>query len=128
MRAYIDSDVLIWHLRGRQEAAQFLRTLDSERGIDLWIGAIQRAEILFFMRPEEEKATRALLSRFRTEPVGQEGVDLAADIYRRYYPSCGMDVNDALLAATAQRTGGTIYTLNVKHFPVSGLTVVRAWQ
>jgi hypothetical protein len=30
MRAYVDSDILIWHLRGERRAAAFLRALSAE--------------------------------------------------------------------------------------------------
>ena len=59
MRAYIDSDILIWHLRGEARAAALLRKLSAEPGTDLWTGALQRAEVVFFMRPDEVSATRA---------------------------------------------------------------------
>ena len=75
MRAYIDSDILIWHLRGEEKAAALLRRLSAEPGTDLWVGALQRAEIVFFMRPREVTVTRSLLSRFKTEAVTQDIVD-----------------------------------------------------
>jgi predicted nucleic acid-binding protein len=127
VRAYVDSDVLIWHLRGEVKAAQMLRDLSAERGTELWTGALQRAEIVFFMRPAEEAATRAFLSRFKTEPVTQAIVDRGAEFYRKWHPSHGTDVNDAILAATAAATGGRIHTLNVKHYPMPDIPVVKAW-
>ena len=69
MRAYVDSDILIWHLRGKAAAADLLRTLDVRPDAELWVGALQRAEVVFFMRPEEEPATMAFLARFKTEAV-----------------------------------------------------------
>ena len=36
-------------------------------------------------------------------------------------------MNDALLAATVLGTGGVLYTLNTKHFPMPGLSVIKAW-
>jgi hypothetical protein len=45
MRAYIDSDILIWYLRGETKAARLLRTLSLELGTELWIGALQRPEV-----------------------------------------------------------------------------------
>ena len=51
MKAYIDSDVLIWHLRGERKALNLLRRLRDKEQFDLWIGAMQRAEVVFFMRP-----------------------------------------------------------------------------
>jgi hypothetical protein len=127
MRAYVDSDVLIWHLRGEARAARLLRALAEEPGSELWTGALQRAEVVFFMRPAEERATLSFLSRFRTAAVTQEIVDAAGVLYRRWNRSHGIDVNDALLAATAASSGGRIYTRNMKHFPMPEVAVVRAW-
>jgi len=50
-------------------------------------------------------------------------VDAAGVIYRRWHPSHGIDVNDAFLAATAIQTGGEIFTLDAKHYPMPGVTV-----
>lgn len=127
MRAYVDSDVLIWHLRGQTQAADLLRSLSVEPATRLWVGALQRAEVVFFMRPEEKKATLALLSRFKTAEVTQAIVDAAAEFYRQWHPSHGIDVNDAILAATVASTGGTIYTQNVKHFPMRDVVVLKGW-
>ncbi len=60
---------------------------------------MQRAEVVFFMRPEEEKPTELFLSQFRTEPVDQEIID----------------------------TGGRIYTLNTKHYPMAEINTLKAW-
>jgi hypothetical protein len=83
MRVYIDSDILIWHLRGQQKAASLLRHLANTVDVELWTGAMQRAEVVFFMRPKEETATMTLLSRIKTEAVTQAIVDLAGALYRR---------------------------------------------
>jgi predicted nucleic acid-binding protein len=128
MRAYVDSDVLIWHLRGIREAADFLQSIAARTEYELFTGALQRAEIIFFMRPEEEEATTLLLSRFKTAGIDQAVVDRAGALYRRWHSSHGIDVNDALLAATVMHTGGKLYTLNVKHYPMPDLLVERAWQ
>ena len=127
MRAYIDSDILIWHLRGQRKALEFLRKLRDESEYELWIGALQRAEVVFFMRREEEESTRLFLSQFRTAPVDQAIVDAAGALYRRWHPSHGIDVNDAILAATALETGGRIFCLNRKHYPMLGVLGRKAW-
>ena len=127
MRAYIDADVLIWHLRGEAKARAFLRSVLTSREDEPWIGAMQRAEVVFFLRPNEEKATLALLAQFSMASADQEIVDLGARLFRRWRPTHGIDVNDALLAATVMRTGGKIYCLNVRHFPMPDLIVARAW-
>lgn len=66
MRVYVDSDILIWHLRGERRAATLLRRLSRAPGTELWTGAMQRAEVVFFMRPNEEVATVSFLSRLHT--------------------------------------------------------------
>ena len=127
MRAYIDSDVLIWHLRGERKALNFLRKLRDSGDYELWTGALQRAEVVFFMRPEEEEGTELFLAQFKTAPVDQAIVDAAGALYRRWHPSHGIDVHDALLAATAMQTGGQIFCLNRKHYPMSEVSVKKAW-
>jgi predicted nucleic acid-binding protein len=127
VRAYVDADILIWHLRGEGKALNFLRRLHNNTEYEMWTGAMQRAEVVFFMRPPEEKGTLLLLSQFKTAPVDQETVDQAATLYRRWYPSHGIDINDAILAATAMKTGGHVFCLNRKHYPMPDITVKEAW-
>ena len=128
MRAYIDSDVLIWHLRGERKALNLLRRLRKNDPFELWIGAMQRAEVVFSMKPAEESITLLFLSQFQTAPVDQEIIDKAGDFYRKWNPCNGTDVNDAILAATVVKTGGRIYTLNAKHYPMSEVNVQLAWR
>lgn len=125
MRAYIDSDILIWHLRGDKKALNFFQDLQKKGGYELWIGAIQRAEIVFFMRPDEEENTSLFLSQFKTAPIDQSTVDLGGKLYRKWRPSHGLDVNDALLAALVMQTGGKIYCLNKKHYPMPEIIVEK---
>lgn len=127
MRAYIDADILIWHLRGNKKATLFLESLQASPEYDLWTGAMQRAEVVFFMRDQEESDTMAFLAQFNTCPVDQSVVDQAGLIYRRWHPSHGVDPNDAILAATVMLTGGKIYCLNTKHYPMPDILVEKAW-
>ena len=127
MKAYIDSDILIWHLRGECKALNLLKRLLDDEQFDLWIGAMQRAEVVFFMRPAEESSTLLFLAQFQTARVDQQIIDKAGEFYRKWNPRSGTDVNDAILAATVLQTGGKIYTLNSKHYPMPEITVQRAW-
>lgn len=127
MRAYIDADILIWHLRGESKAAKFLRALRQGEDYELWTGAMQRAEVVFFMRPQEEQPTLLFLAEFKTAPVDQAVVDLAASLYRKWHPSHGVDIHDSLLAATAIQTGGHIFTRNKKHYPMPDVVCNKAW-
>jgi predicted nucleic acid-binding protein len=128
MRAYVDSDVLILHLRGDENATEFLRTLAADPDYELWIGALQRAEIAFFVRTGEEDSTDLLLSQFKTANVDQRIVDSAAKLYWKWRPGHKLDLHDVLLAATVMETGGTVFTLNKKHFPMTDIVVKKAWR
>ena len=127
MRAYIDSDILIWYLRGESKAARFFKKIRKSNEYNLCIGVMQRAEIVFFMRQEEEDMTHFFLSQFQTASVDQNIIDDAGKLFRKYNPSHGTDTNDAILAATALKTGGVIFTLNIKHYPMMDLIVKKAW-
>jgi len=127
MRAFIDSDILIWHLRGEKKARNFLRRLRDKGGYDLWTGVMQRAEVVFFMREDEEERTLQLLSQFKTEPIDQSLIDEAGALFRKWNPGHGIDVNDAILAASAKRAGGMIFSLNKKHYPMHDILIKQAW-
>ena len=88
---------------------------------------MQRAEVVVFMRPGEAAATMLFLSQFKTEAVTQEVVDRAAGIHARWSASHRIDVNDALLAATVAITGGKIYTLNIKQYPMTDIGIEAGW-
>jgi len=127
MKAFVDADVLIWHLRGERKASRFLRGLLDDPSVELWVGAMQRAEILFFMRPAEEELTLLLLSQLKTASVDQSIIDEAGRLYRKWNPSHGIDPNDSILAATVLLNGGVLYTLNKKHYPMKNVAVQKAW-
>jgi predicted nucleic acid-binding protein len=128
MRAYLDSDILIWHLRGEHKAMNFLKNLRQKDMYELWTGALQRAEVVFFMRPGEEEITELFLSQFKTAAIDQVIIDAAGALYRKWHPSHGINPNDAILAATVLKTGGILYSLNKKHYPMPDIVVHRAWS
>jgi predicted nucleic acid-binding protein len=127
MKVFLDSDILIWHLRGMEAAKHLLQRLTQEPDSELWIGAMQRAEILFFTRSDEEEKTMDLLSLFGTHPVDEQIIDQAAGFFRKWNPSHGIDPNDAILAATVAVYGGRIVTQNVSHYPMRDIPVERGW-
>lgn len=128
MKAFIDTDILIWHLRGERRALNLLKKLRDKERYELWTGVMQRAEVVFFMRPAEEEATLLFLSQFKTASVDQRIIDKGGALYRRWNPRNGTDINDAILAATAILANGKIYTLNTKHYPMPELDIQRAWR
>ena len=127
--AWIDADILIWVLRGDRNASEFLVRLQRNPLLSLSTSVVQRGEVLSGMRPEEFERTHKLLDLLTAYPLTVAIVDMAAELFRRWHPSHNVSMNDAILAATASmHDDGTIYTQNVKHFPMPGLRVERGWE
>lgn len=127
MNAFIDSNILIDYFKGNNNAQAFLNKSFNEKDLLLCLGAIQRAEIVFFARPHEEDQIVEVLANLKCFEVNQKIVDLGAKIYKKWNPSHGIDINDALLAATVELNGGILFTLNVKHFPMNNIKITKAY-
>lgn len=116
----LDSDVVIWHLRGHLTIADCVFTL-ARRG-RIGLSAITRAEVLQGMREPESKATFGFLDACETLPVALETADRAGEIVRSFR-SQGVTIGlpDALIGATALLAGLPLYTCNPRHYPMEGL-------
>lgn len=127
-RAFVDADILIWHLRRKREAEAFLELLVHSPETLPCISAMQSMEVLFQARAEEMEDTLQLLHQFEIVPVTSEVVESGATLYRRWRPSHGTDPNDAILAATVIQAGGKLYTQNIRHFPMPELDAELGWE
>ena len=79
-RYVLDSDVLIWHLRGEPNVVEHVTGL-AGKGV-LLVSAIARAEVPTCTRPREEEATLRLLDNLETAPVTASIADRAAEATR----------------------------------------------
>ncbi|HXC24442.1 MAG TPA: PIN domain-containing protein, partial [Gemmatimonadaceae bacterium] len=55
---------------------------------------------------------------FEVSPVDPEIAEVGGLLRRDFGPSHGTGLVDALIAATARRSGARLVTLNDKHFPM----------
>lgn len=120
-RLLIDTDVLIEYLRGRSEAVEYLEGLTS----DLYLSVISVAELFAGIKGNEEaNSLEQLLQAFVILPVTEKTARLGGLYRRKYRPSHGIGLADALIAATAEESGADLVTFNQRHFPMlSGVTV-----
>ena len=117
----LDSDVIIEALRGRQEVSDGIRAVE-QRGVPTYCCAVSFAEIWAGVRPGEEAVTEAFFHS-RGEVVLDGLVGRRAGVYlSRYSRSHGVQIADALVAAAASSAGLRLWTLNRRHYPMSGLT------
>jgi predicted nucleic acid-binding protein len=109
--ALLDTDVLIDHIRGRGIAP-----IDG-----CMVSVVTRTE-LFAGNESEEPAVTALLGRV-------EEVDVTVEIARRagrIRRTTGLDIADALIAATALEHGMPVMTRNRRHFERVADLIVRS--
>ena len=119
----LDSDVLIEWLRGRQPVPSKIQSL-FEQHAELFWTPVSVAEIFAGVRKGEEHDVEKLF-------VLLEGVPLTSEIGRRagaylkaFHKSHGLQLGDALIAASATTEGLLLWTLNKRHYPMKDLTLV----
>lgn len=123
LRILVDTDVLIWHLRGHPNATRRLDQLGT-----LTLAAVSYLEVLQGMRNKAELlAVQKMLDKRSatllpiTEAITQRAIELMEAITLSH----GLQMGDALIAATALEHDIPVLTGNVKHFvAVPGLNVV----
>jgi hypothetical protein len=113
----VDSDVLIAHLRGVEQAHAWLRQARTAGPVAVSVVSI--AELTGGMRSAERREVWSLLGSLRAEPVTELVARRAGEFMRQYRRShSGIGLADYLIAATAELRGQTLATLNVRHFPM----------
>lgn len=113
----VDTDVLIAHLRGVEQARSWL--LAARTSGPLMVSVVSVAELIGGMRSGERRQVYGLLAALRVEPVSELVARRAGKLRRRYRDShAGIGIADYLIAATADVRGLLLATLNVRHFPM----------
>jgi predicted nucleic acid-binding protein len=118
MTVLIDSDILIEVSRGRNAEiiSTWMDLSKSEAGIlyspvsvaELWAGA----------RPSEYDALNGLFRALTCIPIDEEAGRQAGVYLRQYRSSHGVEVADALIAASAVANRAELWTRNRKHYPM----------
>ena len=119
----VDTDVLIWNLRGNERAANLL---DLQRGF--FISAVSYMELLQGLRDKVELRELRQAIRFwdaRVVQIDEEISARAMFLVEEYALSHGMQMADALIAATAVALGVSLVTANDRHYRhIEGLDIV----
>ena len=121
MNGYLlDSDVIIWRLRGNPEVLALLRELaERER---LGCSVVSMLEVEAGMRKGEERGTLAFLDGLQDLPVDKAVAKKAAHYLREFRPrGMTLDFADCLIAATASLNDLVLVTKNVTHYPMDDL-------
>jgi predicted nucleic acid-binding protein len=120
MSILVDTDVLIWHLRGYAQATGRLDQLPA-----LVMSSVTYFEILQGMRNKLElQAFKKMLAQRQAQllPITPAITERAGQLLEALTLSHGLSMGDALIAATALEHGLSVLTANTKHFSaVDGL-------
>ncbi|MFH0921031.1 MAG: type II toxin-antitoxin system VapC family toxin [Fibrobacterota bacterium] len=120
----VDTDILIWHLRGYPKAGAFV-----EKCVSPAISAVTRMELFVGCRSaQEKKLLHGYLQAlsFTTLSIDTAISHRACLLIEAYRPAFELNVPDAIIAATAIEHGLTLATGNYRHFKmIKGLDVHR---
>jgi predicted nucleic acid-binding protein len=118
----VDSDVLIWYMRGHARAKRVVDDLGS-----FAISAVTYMEILQGIRDNAElRALKQFMVSRRVEsvPIDRATTDRAVYLMERFTLSHGLRMGDALIAAAVDIRGDTLLTANAAHYRmIPGLAV-----
>jgi predicted nucleic acid-binding protein len=112
----IDTDVLIWYMRGNENAYQAIENTDT-----FFISVITYMELIQGLRNKKELALlRKALHDWKTQIlyISEEISAKAMFSVEQHFLSHSMQLSDALIGATAITRGLPILTGNDKHFRV----------
>ena len=110
----VDTDVLIWFLRGQHSAR---KALVECRFVEL--SAVTYMELAQGVRDKEElrRLRRTVrLNAWRVVPLAEDISSRAIMYIESYALSDGMRLADALIAASAVQSGATLLTANTRHY------------
>ena len=111
----VDTDVMIWYLRGNENAKELLHSLN------FCISSVTYMELLQGMRNKEElKLFQKMIKSWGIKVVFiDEEISAKALFYmEEYFLSHSMELADSLIGATCTRHGLTLVTANDKHYRV----------
>ena len=120
----LDSDILIWLLRGRAETVRLADRLHGETHVALACSALSVLEVWTGVRAGEERRTEALMESLQVVPVDASIARRAAGLLvsrkRQRDPREWIDV---LIAATCLELHLTLVTYNLRDYPYPDISL-----
>ena len=118
MTVLVDSDILIEISRGR-DGDVVARWIDlSNSDAEVLYSPVSVAELWAGARPSEHDVLNRLFRSLRCVPIDAETGRQAGIYLQRYRRSHGVEMADALIAASAMASNAELWTKNRKHYPM----------
>jgi len=116
----LDSGVIISWLRGYDPYAEIIPSLVAEGEVLAWT-PVSVAEIYAGARRREEPQLENLFLVLEPLTLSAEIGQKAGHYLNAYAKSHGVELGDALVAATSYYFGIPLWTLNRKHYPMKDI-------
>ncbi len=125
-RSIVDTDILIDATKRRVDATTFLA---GQQGAEIQISIVSAMEVVTGCRDKAELVqTQKFLQRCTILPVSETASQIGYQLVELFALSHGMEIADALIAATALERELTLYSKNIRHFRmIPELTVIRPY-
>jgi len=124
--ALFNTNILIDYLKGKPEATSLLKQ-SLQEGQILACSLISKVELLSGARPGEEQVLRDFLDAFDRIDLDDIIAEAAGRYMNLYRKSHGLNIADAIIAASALARGAVLYTLNDRHFPMNDIKVINPY-
>lgn len=120
----IDTDILIWVLRGNKKYEDLLQNLKYKDSLS--ISTVTIAEIYKNIYPSEIMKTESVLAEFQTWDVTTSIAKQAGLYWQQYSKRLkNLSLTDCLIAGTANVNNLTLVSLNAKHFPMKDIQTLN---
>lgn len=114
----VDSDIVIWYLKGREKESRLLESL-SEKG-ELFFSVVTITEVRAGLTKKALEIISHLQNIFIPVAITPEIAQLAGEYKQKYQ----LDIADMLIAASAVLSDLTLVTYNKKHFPMTEIKLL----
>ena len=120
----LDTDVLIWVLRGNKEVIEKVSHLKDES--PLCISVISIAEIYKNIFPSELPDTEEYLQQHVILDINQKVAKIAGLYWQQYAKKLkNLSLTDCLIAGTANTSSSILVSMNNKHFPMKDIQILN---
>lgn len=114
----VDSDVLIWILRGDRQVAERFKSTVVENNGNVFVTPVQLAEVFAGILPGERAVVDDFFESLEVLGIDERSGMLAGEFLNKFRKSHSVTLADALIAAVARINGCELWTRNRKHYPM----------